>query len=186
MNKKVENGWKKFLPKSYLTDSNLGPRKDKYFTKLSSWKHLFSFSGNEQLVVSPSLADLEALVTAAASSLSNIFEPSTSAIEYFPQLDNIPSPKHQKCNKIMSRKAADIIASYKQALEQCGSTAYQELSQFFRQVFFAESSWNLTREMTIPLLVKMSEEFNIFAYQQRFVKANYITNINPFLTAPAF
>ena len=101
----------------------------------------------------------------------------SAAIEHFPQVNNIPSPKHQKCNKIMSRKAADIIASYKQALEQCGSTAYLELSQFFRQVFFADSSWTLTREMTIPLLAKMSEEFNIFAYQQRFVKEYYINKI---------
>jgi hypothetical protein len=132
-------------------------------------KLFFKFSGYEQHI-SPSLADLEVLVSAASSCLSNIFDVPSSSTEHFPQLDNIPSPKQQKCNKIMSKKAADIIASYKFALEQCNSSAYQELFQFFRQMFHADSSRILTREITMPLLTKMSEEFKTFAFLQRFVQ----------------
>ena len=75
---------------------------------------------------------------------------------------------HNRTDDILIKKVDEIVNSYKLALDLTRSQAYLELSGYFR-LFDPQtgSLCMLTKRMVMPIISKMTEEFQIFAMQQR-------------------
>ena len=67
----------------------------------------------------------------------------------------------------MSKMLEKIVSSYKIATEQSETTAFQDLTSFFRNRYVEGFPYWITGGLVVPIFKKMTKDFYNFAIQQR-------------------